>query len=88
MLTASIPSIKDPCFMLGKSLLSFSYLEMEKDFKQVARGTSPTCPFFSILYLGLRHDRAATQCISLLAVGREVQRNMYTGAKALVSTST
>ncbi|KAK8491934.1 hypothetical protein V6N11_014058 [Hibiscus sabdariffa] len=32
--------------MLGKSLLSFSYLEMEKDFKQVARGTSPTCPFF------------------------------------------
>lgn len=27
--------------MLGKSILSFSYLEMEKDFKQVARGTSP-----------------------------------------------
>ncbi|PPS17032.1 hypothetical protein GOBAR_AA03550 [Gossypium barbadense] len=78
----------DQTTMLGKSLLSFSYLEMEKDFKQVARGTSPTCPFFSILYLKLRHDRAATQCISLLAVGREVQRNMYTGTKAIVSTST
>ncbi len=26
--------------MLGKSLLSFYYLEMEKYFKQVARGTS------------------------------------------------
>ena len=32
--------------MLGKYLLSFSYLDMEKDFKQVARGTSPTCPAF------------------------------------------
>lgn len=29
-----------------KSLLSFSYLDMEKDFKQVARGTSPTFPAF------------------------------------------
>lgn len=34
---------------------------------------------FSIFYLGLRHDRTATQCISFLAVGREVQRNMSTG---------
>ena len=47
----------------------------------------PLALLFSIFYLGLRHDRAAKQCLSLLAVGREVQRNMSTGW-SLVSTST
>ena len=32
--------------MLFQSILYLSYLDMEKDFKQVARGASPPCPAF------------------------------------------
>ena len=60
--------------MLGKSILSFSYLEMEKDFKQVARGTSP-------LFLN-QPSRTTSWSGSHAMYFTPVQRNMYTGAKA------
>lgn len=75
--------------MLGKSLLSFSYLDMEKDFKQVARGTSPTCPAFLNL-LSRTTSWSGSHAMYLTPSGRkrgEVQRNMSTGW-SLVSTST